>query len=156
MANAKSNESRKNRLKQISHLNIAFKLIFFSFMFAVGVTLIFKYSSNFAIRFNYSDRCPKNSICDIQFTLLGDIEGPLYVYYYVSRLYIMNWGFLSSISKRQLNGINDANSNMLKCGKFLSNGNLNKSFSINGSILVPSAEAFPCGLRSGLMFNGSF
>ena len=42
------------------------------------------------------------------------------------------------------------------CGSYVTNEEMGKSFSVNGTLLDPNAPAIPCGIAAKSMFNDTF
>jgi len=85
------------------------------------------------------------------------MEGPVYAYYELDGFYQNHRRYVKSRSKRQLAG-EDLGYDDVKvdCDPAITNSDINKLVSVNGTALVGDDVAVPCGLTAQTFFNDEY
>lgn len=156
MANDNKKKLKRKKEKAIRLLICYLSCNSAATFFIFGGILFSHYYRNFALSWRYSSFCLLDQPCEISFTVLKEVEPPIYLYFYLEDLYTMNWGYLNSIDKAQLASTEkiDTQSTSHNCRAYYTNWEMEKDVSVKNTILDPNSTAYPCGLRSYLIFNG--
>ena len=78
------------------------------------------------------------------------------MYYQLENFYQSNRYFEKSISYMQMLGVDLEADLLTDCGQYITNEQMNKVWSVDGSKLEPNATAYPCGLLAKSYFNDTF
>lgn len=106
------------------------------------------------VRLRYDDVCGSSRTCSVEFTLGGDMLGPIYFYYQI-RDFNQNLRLLfASKSYRQLGGEDLAADILNSCKPIVLNRDLSSRQSIGNNFLDQNAVAYPCGGLAKAFFNG--
>jgi hypothetical protein len=86
-----------------------------------------------------------------------DIEGPVYVYYGLDNFYQNHRRYVKSKSIMQLRGMDMGEDEVkVDCDAAITNSDLGKSVSFDGTALNGDDVAVPCGLIAKSYFNDTF
>jgi hypothetical protein len=115
------------------------------------------------IRYDNIEKCDlalknkENNICEIKLTIDKKLEQPIFVYYQIENFYQNHRRYLKSKSLKQLKG-NKCEKKDVKddCDPIITNRDLGRIFSVDGSLLNENEIAHPCGLIARSYFNDSF
>ena len=94
--------------------------------------------------------------CTMSIEIDSDIPQPIYVYYQLDNFYQNHRRYVKSRSNEQLMGTELSVDQLSDCDPIITNANLGKDKSFDGTPLVASAPAFPCGLVAKSYFNDTF
>ena len=110
----------------------------------------------------------ETNICQIQFRVMEDIAGPVYMYYRLTNFYQNNRKYVNSFDQNQLQGMAvtasemSSNTNPLGFADTTSTNppqpNLRENGNINGNPITPSPQAvyYPAGLIANSLFSGIY
>lgn len=101
---------------------------------------------------------PTINECSVTLKIDTDIAAPIYVYYQLENFYQNHRRYVKSRSNTQLlgNDLEVDSSAMKDCDPIITNGDLEFTHNVNGTLLDPQAAAFPCGLVAKSFFNDTF
>ena len=94
--------------------------------------------------------------CTMKIEIDSDIPQPIYVYYQLDNFYQNHRRYVKIRSNEQLMGTELSVDQLSDCDPIITNANLGKDKSFDGTPLVASAPAFPCGLVAKSYFNDTF
>ena len=94
--------------------------------------------------------------CRIQFDIAEDIDETIFMYYKIENFQQNHRRYVKSRSNKQLLGNDLTVEELSDCEPIVTNAQVDKYFSINGTALDPDAPAFPCGLVAKSIFNDTF
>lgn len=129
-------------------LPVVFYLIF-------GSILLYSYTSVEEVRFRYDDLtkdCPNKTNCSIPFEIPEPMDGPIYFFYELKNFYQNHRKYMRSFSYDQFQGKIVASAP--DCWPSITNAEMNKTVSMDGTLLNSSEVAYPCGLIAKTFFNG--
>ena len=106
----------------------------------------------------YSSQCESlNTTCTIQFELKESIsKAPIMVFYQLDNFHQNHRKYVSSRNDAQLSGQLLGVSDLSECEPLITNAQMNKTRSVNDTLLDPEAPAIPCGLFAHTYFNDRF
>jgi len=95
--------------------------------------------------------------CTVHFTLKENIKGPAHMYYYIENYFTSHSTYQKSRNYFQTLGVAYSTERKKICGATLySNSQLGYTTSFNGTPLVGSEPANPCGLMAHAFFQDLF
>ena len=99
----------------------------------------------------------ENNICEFKLTIDKKLEQPIFVYYQLENFYQNHRRYLKNKSLKQLKG-NECDRDDVKndCDPIITNSDLGRIYSVDGTLLDPNKIAHPCGLIARSFFNDSF
>ena len=80
----------------------------------------------------------------------------MFTYYQLENFYQSNRYFEKSISTKQMLGYDLPAEELEDCGEYITNEQMDKVWSVDGSRLEPNATAYPCGLLAKSYFNDTY
>lgn len=139
-------------------MTIALFGIFSTIFITLGAIMLAQSNMIKSISIQYSTDCPTiGSTCDVSFEVKDDIEGPVYVYYELDNFYQNHRRYVKSRSIMQLRGEDMGYDDVkVDCDPAITNSDIGKLVSVNGTVLNGDDVAVPCGLIAKTYFNDIF
>ena len=144
-------------------------IIFFCFgaVFIVLGVIILVFSNQIEeVSFRYDDVCygqwkdhPNDKSCTIDIEIKKDMERKIMIYYQLNGFYQNHRRYVKSKSDSQLNGVDISLEEMKDsqdCDPAVTNKDMDKHESVDGTALNPEDVAIPCGLIAKSYFNDEF
>lgn len=105
----------------------------------------------------YSNECGTEKQCTLTIKVDEDIEGPLFTYYELNNFYQNHRRYVKSRSYAQLMGdkIDEAQAKK-DCDPIITNEDMGKTVSVDGSPLNKDDIAIPCGLIAKSLFTDKY
>lgn len=122
---------------------------------AIGLVIIKFTNMVYEKTINYSD-CALGEKCNITFKVEEDVEGPILMFYELDNYYQNYRYYVNSRNDEQLKGNYLISDTAKSCWPATTNAEMNKTNSINNTLLNPNATAIPCGFIARTMFNDHF
>ena len=99
----------------------------------------------------------QNDNCTVVFSLTKNITTtPIMVFYQLDNFHQNHRKYLTSRNDLQLSGENLTVDDLSECKPLVTNGDISKMRSVDGTQLDPNAPAIPCGLFAYTYFNDTF
>lgn len=132
----------------------------FGVIFIVLGVIIIIYSNQaqeYTFRYDNNTLCDSKPKCEVPLNITAEMEQPVIVYYQLDNFYQNHRRYVKSKSNSQLNGeVLTVDQLESDCDPAVTNAEMGKTVSINGTKLDPNAAAFPCGLIAKSFFNDEF
>ncbi|MCQ2817718.1 MAG: CDC50/LEM3 family protein [archaeon] len=125
----------------------------------IGVIVLIYSSKIVEIQRQYDDTCTSQQKCTVTINIKDKMKAPVMLYYQIDNFYQNHRRYVKSKSDKQLNGkyqslkeIEDSGD----CDPVITNEDIGRNESYNGSPLDPKAVAIPCGLIAKSLFNDTY
>lgn len=102
------------------------------------------------------DASTQDNYCVLTMTLDATIPGPVYVYYELGNFYQNHRRYVQSVSYPQLMGKQIDSTQAVQCEPIVTNADVGRNFSVDGTPLNQNATAYPCGLIAKSVFTDNY